>query len=463
MTNNPDDDPATEEGHSLPSVEAVKSDNELRNGADNKKRQRFLLILGGSVLLLTIIFGVSVDFATESKGTTAKSTGASEFPNSSFKSGQKVSQTPAKTTGITEKASRFEQTQKYLASYWDRAKIEEQGSPQYRAALWISDFDHAQVPLPTAVDYASAFKFLQRYIMAVYYFSLDGESWKFQMNFLSEKSVCHWNFLVRSDPDLDQDTEFVMGVECNENEEIDSIYMPGNHMKGEIPEELGYLLFLNHFSVYWNDISGPIPDSLQFLDELEFLAMEGCQLEGPIPEWINKLTNLKFLDLSDNYMTGTLPSLAALTSMTQISLASNEFVGSLDRFSGMPELDLLDLHGNTFTGPIPQNFGVLENLRYLLLGQNMLSGTVPRSIFEIDELKLLLLDGNDLTGDITGTCNLENAWVSADCEWEVECGECCDLCCEDGEECDVSDLTSDELASYLFSENYVFRKPESED
>ena len=67
-------------------------------------------------------------------------------------------------------------------------KLMEVGSPQYRAARWISEEDAIQLDMNDA-------SFKQRYAMAVLYYSLNGDGWNVVNNWLSEASECDWNYI----------------------------------------------------------------------------------------------------------------------------------------------------------------------------------------------------------------------------------------------------------------------------
>ena len=59
------------------------------------------------------------------------------------------------------------------------------GSPQHRAAKWISDED----PMQLNIDDPG---FEQRYVMAVFYYSLNGDDWSSSDGWLSGDSECTW-------------------------------------------------------------------------------------------------------------------------------------------------------------------------------------------------------------------------------------------------------------------------------
>ena len=71
-------------------------------------------------------------------------------------------------------------------------------APQYRAAVWLSQYDPARLEVPRelsgGVGGSVEHAFLQRYSLAVLYFSLGGPSapWKVGVNFLREWHECGW-------------------------------------------------------------------------------------------------------------------------------------------------------------------------------------------------------------------------------------------------------------------------------
>ena len=71
-----------------------------------------------------------------------------------------------------------------------------QGSPQYRAAMWMADED-PMVNLTTGetgleIDYDNDARFRQRYIMVLFYFAMDGDNWENNEGWLGGASECEW-------------------------------------------------------------------------------------------------------------------------------------------------------------------------------------------------------------------------------------------------------------------------------
>jgi hypothetical protein len=61
------------------------------------------------------------------------------------------------------------------------------GSPQNKAAIWIASKDRPHLTVSTGRP------FLDRYVLAVLYFSLGGDvTWGDSLNFLQPGHVCNW-------------------------------------------------------------------------------------------------------------------------------------------------------------------------------------------------------------------------------------------------------------------------------
>jgi len=88
-------------------------------------------------------------------------------------------------------------------------------SPQYQAACWMIYDDPYHV---TVADNS----LVQRYILAVLFFSTNGWDWYWKLSFLSPVSECNWNryWPMRYETDLEYQ---LFGVECNENGNVAKI------------------------------------------------------------------------------------------------------------------------------------------------------------------------------------------------------------------------------------------------
>ena len=233
-------------------------------------------------------------------------------------------------------------------------------TPQGQAYKWIlSDDDRVLCPLDTSLE--------QRYVLAVFYFSTNGDKWTDNDKWLSESSECSW-----------------IGVGCNFRGEIDTIELQGFNLDGELPSELQAL-------------------------KLDILGLEDNKLSGRLLETFND--GLVRLRLSNNRLTGEVPSTLPL-SLVALYLAGNELEGTLDGVIGsLPNMRQIQLQDNKFTGRIPDSLREMKNLRIARFEDNRIEGSMPP---EVCDMK---------------SSNSGLAVLSVDCE-AVDCDCCIPECTE---------------------------------
>lgn len=199
-----------ENGHSMPNLEEARTEGVIcAGGAYNKhydisrllKDKRGVALVALVFVTVALIVGFSAALAQSNKA--LSNAGEPEDPS----------------LGGSREISRFRDVTEFLSvKITQLSLLQNNDTPQYKAALWIADQDEANMPIPeNPRNYDVSKDFVQRYIMAVFYFSLDGPNWTNQMNFLSEKSVCDWHV------DLDRDTapehahlsNWKFGVQCS--------------------------------------------------------------------------------------------------------------------------------------------------------------------------------------------------------------------------------------------------------
>ncbi|WVZ56222.1 hypothetical protein U9M48_006790 [Paspalum notatum var. saurae] len=84
------------------------------------------------------------------------------------------------------------------------------------------------------------------------------------------------------------------------------------------------------------------------------------------------------VDLKNHGLTGTLPdSIGNLTGVQTIYLSGNKLSGSIPDMSSMHTLTALRLGGNQFSGTINPSMEKLVNLKELYLNNNNLTGKIP--------------------------------------------------------------------------------------
>jgi len=151
---------------SLPAAEEVRA-SLYPPSRDHRKRNRWALGIG---IFLTIFIIILVVALTASN---SKSNSSGAVRNTDFES-------------VVE----------FLANEGisDREDLVAEGSPQNRAALWLAEEDPRNVALPTDSRYETqGYLYVARYVMALNYFAMGGQSWPFQLNFLSGDDICRWN------------------------------------------------------------------------------------------------------------------------------------------------------------------------------------------------------------------------------------------------------------------------------
>jgi len=246
-------------------------------------------------------------------------------------------------------------------------------TPHSKSIQWLIGDDNAYLCPDNT-------KIIQRYVLALIYFSTNGEEWfqcssspfvadrcgdedpfQGQTRFLSSETECNW-----------------AGIRCNEE----------------------------------NNLGGTIPHEIAELKELEYWGMERGKLVGQIPTTIISLTNLFFIDLDYNELTGTIPSeLLSLTKLRQLDLNDNKLSGSVAIIEALNNLEFLQLHKNVFTGTISSRFSNLTNLRVLTIHANELTGRLPATVCNL----------RDINGGLLSS-------LHADCQPQFDCSCCTNFC-----------------------------------
>jgi len=269
-------------------------------------------------------------------------------------------------------------------------------SPQALALKWL------QADPITLTSARSTRIVLERYALAVLYFTMSGPTWRDQYLFLTDTNACNWN-----GESTNISSGIIAGVFCNDSDgTVDGIEMIKNHLFGTIPWEI------------------------VLLRDLVFLDLRLNFVEGPIPVRITELTQLGSLDLSENRMTGSLPQTLP-SSLLNLQLDNNLVSGSIPASWGtaLPRLSTLYLAFNTLMGTIPTTFGQLQKLASLAVAGNALTGEVPSELGQISSLSVVWFNQNRLTGSVNKTfCGRSGMTILAgDCD-EVDC-PCCTMCC----------------------------------
>jgi len=287
------------------------------------------------------------------------------------------------------------------------AITEDPQSPQAKAYSWLQNDDEPE-------KYSNDRK-LQRFVLALLYFSLFGDAFWTRPWLMHNFHECDWytDEMTSSICDDDDEYEILHLISMNitggiPNEisllpALTKIDFSDNAFTGTIPSEISRLSNLRQLDFYQNLLTGSIPSELGQLTELTYIDLDRNALDQSIPTEFARLSNLRIASFVDNYLSGSLPGelFTDWGRLSYLSLEGNHLVGTLPMQIGLlSSLTIVDLSNNGFHGPIPTQFGNLSALKHLFLENNDFSGTVPWELGLLTDLERLWLYGNNLWGSI---------------------------------------------------------------
>ena len=366
--------------------------NSVEAKVEKKHPQRWNIIVGGILFVAAVVTSSVMIAFFLSRDNEAETTAPTESPTLSPAS---------RVTAIQGIVRETFQTTTDMADL-------DGTSPQAKAVEWLAIHDAYRVDVV-----AEPARVLQRYVLAVLYYSLGGDDeWNESFGFLEPKYECEWSG----------------ALQCSEDGQVISLDMSGNNLVASLPAEIGALSRLELLDLEDNAITGIIPLELGELSALSRLHLSGNNLHGSIPEQIFDLTNLRSLLVGENALSGSIPpEIGLLTKLTSLSLELNMLSGripdSLWNLSNMEamslgeqftvlegsispkignwkNLTLLSIHRNAMTGTLPTEIGWLSQLTNLQAGANDFSGTIPSEIGNLASVSRISLSVNGLTGTV---------------------------------------------------------------
>ncbi|KAL7490080.1 hypothetical protein ACHAW6_015807 [Cyclotella cf. meneghiniana] len=410
-------------------IGVIKSDEEVER-EERREYLRFFLKSLAVIVFLIVVIGVPVTLkATKVIGPTVVLTPPPTAMPSSMPS-QSPSFMPS-SMGFTDVV------EKLLPISGD--KLMDVGSPQHRAARWISDEDPMQMDVNDP-------GFEQRYIMAVFYYSLDGDNWSSSDRWLSGESECNWEWVVGSGclngcidgkvcamkfgKQTSADFPRVLALLCGPYPvPRPFLLVEGwfSKMKGTLPDEMSFLTEMRYFELQGRDrdLRGTIPSGIgtawtkvtaflvnynrlngtfPFVNNplLGTIFLNGNDFGGNLHS-ITSLKSLSWLEAEENKFSGTLPEeITSLESLSKLSLVNNNLSGAIpNTWTNSTLLERFLVSGNKLTGKLPDTIADAPSLRELHLARNFLSGSIPSSYYQMQSLKELYLDGNSLGGSLS--------------------------------------------------------------
>jgi hypothetical protein len=128
-----------------------------------------------------------------------------------------------KPSPVQGRSPRLDETIQFLTRYSisNRNSLDDETSPQYQAALWISDSDKVAYNIPDSELSPTYHDFVERYALAVFYFSTGGSNWADDQLFMKEEHTCAWFIPETSDDGED----LAFGITCNNFGEVRALLM----------------------------------------------------------------------------------------------------------------------------------------------------------------------------------------------------------------------------------------------
>jgi Leucine-rich repeat (LRR) protein len=268
--------------------------------------------------------------------------------------------------------------------------LQDLSSPQGMAYQWLNRD-------PMLGEYTHN-RQLQRFVLAVLFYSLDGINWTEDQG-----------WLLYDIPECDWYSAYSGGSPCPDGLNFEYLILPQNNLRGTVPLEIALLSHLKAINVGENSISGYVPSEIGLLTNLETLHIWDTFVSGPVPSELSQLPHLRECLMHLNRLQQTIPTeLGLLESLEKLWLDRNFLTGVIpDEFGSLERLTELMLFDNKLSGGIPSSLGQALSLRRVELAENLLSGEVPPSLcslFGSPSLQTISIDCSKVFCDCSCHC-----------------------------------------------------------
>lgn len=278
----------------------------------------------------------------------------------------------------------------------------------------------------------------EREALIAFYNAMDGPNWKNNDNWCSDKPLREWF-------GVNVGNTGIGGM--SEMDDVVSLWMEDNGLKGTVPAELSGLKNLRFLCIFESeggiDYSGindlpaleflriglgylyypanddpeklsTIPERINTLPNLKDFEIWG--FKGPVPDNLFKMDHLKSLRMERAYMDDSLPEgFSRMSSLESLIISGRPSPGhqisgpipdDLWDCTSLTDLQLIDMQ---LSGPISPKVKNLVNLKRLRLCGNKLSGPLPKELTELD-LDWCELMRNDFSGEIPAEFDSWPTW-----------------------------------------------------
>jgi hypothetical protein len=223
--------------------------------------------------------------------------------------------------------------------------LDDPASPAGKAWWWILNEDG------WGICEASDPTLVQRFVLALVYFAMGGDSWvspDSDTPFLSPVSECEWT-----------------GIHCNvagfvRNVELGTLFSLCDGLHNAMLSITSNISFFS--CADGRNLSGSIPSEIAFISTLRVLGMKDNQIVGAIPESLNALHPFLVLRVQNNQLGGTIPSDLS-PSLVRLLVQDNLLTGQLPpAMNNMTKLRILQVQNNAITGEIPPGLAFATDL-----------------------------------------------------------------------------------------------------
>mmetsp|Transcript_28148 Transcript_28148/g.41552 ORF Transcript_28148/g.41552 Transcript_28148/m.41552 type:complete len:537 (-) Transcript_28148:104-1714(-) len=193
--------------------------------------------------------------------------------------------------------SRYDEMRDIVSSISSLESLDNSSSPQARALQWLCCEDRHE--LPTG-EVRRIERIIQRYTLAVIFYSMGGSEWEKDFGFLSENHECKW--VQKKDNNLEASFYgwSLDGVsECNDGK-VTQVMIYRNGQNGTIPSEIQYLTHLTHLDFALGSLYGTIPVEIGNLTNLQYLSLASNNLSGTVPKELLNLKDLSSMNVALN-------------------------------------------------------------------------------------------------------------------------------------------------------------------
>jgi hypothetical protein len=217
--------------HSLPNIEEVRTNKIIANGGNKysgkNKRTIALVVILVAVIATAVGFSIAVTQNNRGRSSSNSLESGNDGTNGDDTNGDDGNSADDDASDITDDnetddTERINQIISFLSDN-EISALEDLRSttkPQYKAAVWISNNDDRELDIPESINENGAFRFVERYVMAVFFYALGGEDWNHDVNFLSEDKTCDWSFNLQKNINLpgEDPPSYDYGVSCWDSE-----------------------------------------------------------------------------------------------------------------------------------------------------------------------------------------------------------------------------------------------------